>query len=210
MMEQKILNVSLKQFLKQGIREMSIQKLVESMGISTKTVYKYFKNKEDLLEQALYLHFEQQYQMLNGITTKQNAACLLLDLWHMALVNEEGVSNTFFRDLHYYYPKLGKKVENEIDQKFKQQFLLIIHRGIAEGTFRNSIVPEVAMESIFVLYTAIVRQERFNVFQLKPEDVLLNTIALTIRGLCTVEGIKILDAHVKSDDCNLTRYENTP
>jgi len=50
-MKKEILQTSLKQFLKHGIRQMSIQKLVEPLGISTKTVYKYFKNKEELLEE---------------------------------------------------------------------------------------------------------------------------------------------------------------
>ena len=63
-MKEEILQTSLKQFLKHGIREMSIQKLVEPMGISTKTVYKYFKNKEELLEEALHLHYAQQFQIL--------------------------------------------------------------------------------------------------------------------------------------------------
>ena len=47
-MKRKILQTSLEQFLKYGIRKMSVQKLVEPLPISTKTVYKHSKNKEDL------------------------------------------------------------------------------------------------------------------------------------------------------------------
>jgi len=49
-MKDEILQTALEQFLKYGIREMSIRKLIASLGISTKTVYKYYKNKEELLE----------------------------------------------------------------------------------------------------------------------------------------------------------------
>ena len=49
----KIVEVALEQFLKHGIRSMTIKKLIGPMGISTKTVYKYFSSKEDLLAECL-------------------------------------------------------------------------------------------------------------------------------------------------------------
>ena len=48
--KQKIIQGALQQFLTHGIRKMTMQKLVEAMGLSTKTVYKYFTDKEDLLQ----------------------------------------------------------------------------------------------------------------------------------------------------------------
>ena len=70
-MKEEILQTSLDQFLKYGIREMSIQKLIEPLGISTKTVYKYFKNKEELLEEALHLHFAGQYKLLEQLSADE-------------------------------------------------------------------------------------------------------------------------------------------
>ena len=42
-----IIEASLQQFLEHGIKQMTIQKLIEPLGLSTKTVYKYFADKED-------------------------------------------------------------------------------------------------------------------------------------------------------------------
>jgi len=44
-----IIEVSLQQFLKHGIKQTTIQKLIEPLRLSTKTFYKYFADKEDLL-----------------------------------------------------------------------------------------------------------------------------------------------------------------
>lgn len=77
-MKEEILRKSLKLFLKHGIRDMSNQKLVELLGISTKTIYKYFKNKEELLEEVLYLYHDKQYEMLINLPNEQNAVCLFL------------------------------------------------------------------------------------------------------------------------------------
>lgn len=88
---------------------MSVQKLIEPLGISTKTVYKYFKNKEELLEEALHLYHAQQYEMLENLSVDQNAATLFFDIWYKSIEIEYKVNKAFFHDLHYYYPELGKK-----------------------------------------------------------------------------------------------------
>jgi AcrR family transcriptional regulator len=196
--KEEILQKVLPLFLKHGIREMSNNNLVDSLGISTKTLYKYFKNKEELLEKVLHLYHGQQYEILENISTKQSAATLFFDLWNRALEIEYKVNKAFFYDLHYYYPEMGKKVEAAIAKKFKEQFMGIILQGMEEGGFRKDIIPEVVLESIFVLYTAIVRAQHFKRFRLSQHEILLNTIAHFIRGVCTEKGVEELDEHIQN------------
>ena len=197
-MKDEILQTSLKQFLKYGIREMSIQKLVEPLGISTKTVYKYFKNKEDLLEEALHLHYAQQYQMLQKLSADQKVVPLLLDIWHTAFEKEYKVTNTFFRDLNYYYPELERKIQTAMSVKFTKQFIEIVQKGMDGAVFQHTINPAVVLEGIYILYDAAVRTERYKPFRVSPFDLLLNTIVVYIRGFCTAKGIEELDEHIQT------------
>src|SRR6478609_8545498 len=116
-MKEEILQTSLKQFLKYGIREMSIQKLIEPLGISTKTMYKYFDNKEKLLEEAVVLYYVQQYNIMEDALKNQNAVTLLFDIWYTGIETECKVNKIFFHDLNYYYPELERKVEATISKK---------------------------------------------------------------------------------------------
>jgi AcrR family transcriptional regulator len=197
-MKSEIIQTSLQQFLKHGIREMSIQKLIEPLGISTKTVYKYFKNKEELLEEALNLYFSQRYETMTNYPVDQSGASLFFDVWRVAVETEHKVNKAFFQDLHYYYPELGKKIDRAVAKKFSEQFLLIIKKGINDGTFRQHIIAEVVLESIYVLYTAIIRIEHFKSFRLSQNELLLNTITPVIRGICTEKGVKELDEHIQN------------
>src|SRR3954469_12438987 len=192
-MKEKILQKCLKLFLKHGIREMSNQKLIEPLGISTKTLYKYFKNKEELLEEVLHLYHRKQYEILENLQVEQNAACLFFDVWQIAVETEYKVNKVFYEDLHYYYPELEKKVEKAISKKFEQFFLSIIHKGIEQGSFRKDILPEVALRSVLVLHRASVRTEQFKNFRLSAKDLLLNTTVNYVRGICTEKGILALD-----------------
>ncbi|WP_345159815.1 TetR/AcrR family transcriptional regulator [Pontibacter saemangeumensis] len=197
-MKEEILQQSLGLFLKHGIREMSNQKLVELLGISTKTLYRHFKNKEGLLEEVLHLYHGKQYEMLQRLPVEQNAACLFLDVWHIAVETEYKVNKVFYEDLHYYYPELEKKVNAAIGKKFEQFFLSILHRGIEQGDFRKDFLPDVTLKSGFVLLRAAVRTDEFKRLRLSAADLLLNTIGTYTRGLCTEKGTLALDEHIQA------------
>jgi AcrR family transcriptional regulator len=197
-MKDEILHSALRQFLESGIREMSIKKLIAPMGISTKTIYKYFKNKEELLEGVLDLHYNQQYQLLENQSADQNVVPLIIDIWYMAVEKEYSVNKVFFHDLHYYYPEVEKKTEATIGHKIWNQILQIIEKGIKEGLFKEIIYPEVVLEGVAVLYNSVVRTEHFKRFAVSPYEIWLNTLVHYIRGFCTKKGIKELDKHIKT------------
>lgn len=210
-MKEEILHTSLAQFLKYGVRQMSIQKLVAPLGISTKTVYKHFNSKEELLEEALRLHYRQQYDALEDLAVRQHPVRLLFDIWCIAIEREHKVNAVFFRDLHHYYPELERKIEITVAKSFSSQFIRIIQRGVKEGFLREGIHAQVTLEGIYVLYAAIARKEQFKRFGLAPYEVLLNTIATYIRGFCTAKGVRELDDYIRtyktSAGTNKTRKE---
>ena len=197
-MKEEILQTSLKQFLKYGIRQMSIQKLVEPLGISTKTVYKYFKNKEELLEEALNLYYAQHREIWKSQGAIESAVILFFDIWYTGIELEYNVNKSFFNDLHYYYPELLKKKEAELDKEYTKQFIQVIYKGIEQGVFQKHINPEIIFMGITVLYQAIVREEKFKRYKTSSQEIFSNTIVLYIRGLCTEQGIEALDNHMQT------------
>jgi AcrR family transcriptional regulator len=199
-MKNEILQTSLKQFLKYGIREMSIQKLIAPLGISTKTVYKYFKNKEELLAEALQLFYSQQYELFEDRAANQSAVILSFDIWYEGIELQYKVNKVFFQDLHYYYPALERKMDIINGKRFWKRFIQIIHTGIEEGVFRKDVNPEVVLEGIAVLYLAIVRKGQFKKFGVSPYEILLNTIAPCVRGICTEKGVRQLDKRIAAYD----------
>ena len=197
-MKNEILQASLDMCLQYGIRQMSIQKLVESLNISTKTVYRYYKNKEELLEAVLYRYHGEQYQLLENLPVGENAACRFFTIWQTAIDKEVKINKVFYEDLHYYYPELEQSVNAMIGPKFEQYFLSVIHQAMDEGAFRADILPPVALQSVLVLHQAVVRGGAFNGFGLSAQVLMIQTIGQYIRSLCTPSGLKTLDEHIQA------------
>jgi AcrR family transcriptional regulator len=197
-MKEKILKTALEQFFKYGIRDISIQELVMPLGISTKTIYKYFKNKEEILEEVLKLLYNQRYDYFKKLIDSQDSVTLLFDVWYFAVEKEFDVNNKFYHDLVYYYPELHRKSETELDRKFWDEFLKVFQRGIEKELLRDDILPEVAMEGISVLFANIARTNQFSRFNLSSFVIFCNTIVPFIRGFCTEKGRRQLEEHIQS------------
>jgi AcrR family transcriptional regulator len=193
----KILHTALEHFLKNGIREMAVQKLSASLKISTKTFYRYYRNKEELLEDVLRLFYDQQYQILEKLSSEIEVVPLFVDIWYHAVERGYNVNNRFFRDLHHYYPGLERKTEEEVGDKFWKKIRQIVLKGQKEGSFQSEINPDAALEGIAVLYEAAARTEKFAQYKLSPFEIFLNTIILLIKGFCTEKGIYELENYMK-------------
>ena len=198
MTEQKdrILQTCLRHFLRHGIRKMTNEKLVALLGISTKTLYKHFGDKEGLLEEVLHLYHDERYIALLQKPSDHGKAGLLLNIWISAVESEPKVSRLFYKDLNHYYPELAARVESSISKKFSDRFLQIIELGVNEGSFRKDINPKVVLEAIYALYVSLVRNRRYEGTGATSIDMILDTIGIYIRGFCTPKGMKELDVHI--------------
>ena len=192
-MKEEIIEISLQQFLKHGIRKMTVQKLIEPIGISTKTVYKYFNNKEELLKHCLVKHYSdlaRDFDMESS--ADMNPLITLFKLWYDAMELDFGVNHVFYHDLNYYYPQLQDSILHRFFKKNFSELEKLIQMGIKQGYFRSDIVPALIPEVISVLYSSITRTGQFKRYKLTPGVLMQNTIEAYLRGICTEKGLKEL------------------
>ena len=200
-MKDKIVEVSLERFLQHGIRSMTIKKLVEPLGISTKTVYKYFDSKEALLEECLLILYSGSFNEFNAILSgKDNPVTTLLMVFRGALSRDFGVNHTFYHDLNYYYPELQNAAIDKIRKNYGNLMLPLIENGVKEGYFSQHIIPEIVLKGISTLYTSITRSEEYKEYKGSPYELLKNLVEVFIRGICTEKGIKEIENNPYHND----------
>ena len=201
MVKGKIVEVSLERFLQHGIRSMTIKKLVEPLGISTKTVYKYFDSKEALLEECLLILYSGSFNEFNAILSgKDNPVITLLMVFRGALSRDFGVNHTFYHDLNYYYPELQNAAIDKIRKNYGNLMLPLIENGVKEGYFCQDIIPEIALKGISTLYTSITRSEEYKEYKGSPYELLKNLVEVFIRGMCTEKGLKEIENNPYHND----------
>jgi TetR/AcrR family transcriptional regulator, cholesterol catabolism regulator len=127
-------------FYKFGIRSVSMDDVSKELGISKKTLYCFFKNKEELIEKGLEIQqLATRISFLQISKTSENAIDSLLEVSKMVSQNMHTISPSFSYDLKKYYPEIRKKHKNlnttHIFEKIKENIVI----GINEGIYREDL-----------------------------------------------------------------------
>ena len=192
-MKEKIIETSLQEFLTHGIRKMTMQKLVLPLGISTKTLYKYFNNKEELLEECLKVHYKvSDKEMQNILEGSPNVVVSICRVYSKAIELDFGTNHLFYFDLNHYYPELQDKVIKQYSSGAFETLTALIDQGINEGYFLSYLKAPVVLETLTVLYTSITRYSVYDKFGLKRE-LINHTIAIYLRSICTDKGLQTIN-----------------
>ncbi|GAB4013352.1 TetR/AcrR family transcriptional regulator [Spirosoma migulaei] len=194
-MKETIIAVSLEQFLLHGIRKMTIQQLIAPLGLSTKTVYKYFINKEALLEECLNLHYTGILQQLEIFQAQKiNPILLLVQLYAKAIELDFKINPVFYYDLNHYYPDLQDKILKKNNKEFDSFLLGLIQNGKEQGYIRPTLASPLIAETLGILYRSLTRTDAFAKFELSPFEIAANTIDVYLRGICTEKGIQEINS----------------
>ncbi|MGG7034437.1 MAG: TetR/AcrR family transcriptional regulator [Flavobacterium sp.] len=190
-MKEKIITKARDLFLKVGFKTVTMDDIAKEMGISKKTIYRFFENKEVLIESCTQVSRNEVYEAIDYILSKKfNAIKESFQIKNTVteLFNSSGDSPAYQLKKHYpeIYNQILLKDSKLCDSYLKQN----IEKGIAEGLYRE----KVNTDSCTKFYTMLL----FNIkglTQSEAESQLLELEALEyhIRALATPKGIEELE-----------------
>lgn len=180
-------------FLKYGLRSTSMDDICSHLKISKKTLYQFFRNKDDVAEQV-FLHQRNSRSRKDLEELKQhNAIQIMLTIRDHIItsLNSRMPANLF--DLKKYHPDVYQRI-NDHDCSFIRNVLLeVINKGIREGYFRTDVNQEVQLY-LFIKQVAFLGEPEM-ISEIKyPLDIIISTIVENfIRCFATPQGTNELE-----------------
>lgn len=194
-MKAQIVEKTLKEFLEHGIRSMTMQKLASALGISTKTLYKFFADKEALLEACLTVHYSGIDQKIKDLVDAEpNPVDFICTIYAKSTALDFGANYLFYHDLNHYYPELQDKVITRNTGLIGELMTGALQLGIDEGYFLPGLKPLVVLTALTVLYASVTRFDTYKNFNLAPGELVKHTIDIYLRGICTDKGLAIINS----------------
>ena len=135
-----IIDTSVKLFLKSGIKRVTMDDIAHEMGISKKTIYLHFKDKEEIITTATQIYMERECEVMKAI--RKNATNAVEHLFNLSKMLRESISNmnvSVLKDMKRYYKKawaIYQKFERDV---FYKEIEASLKDGIKEGYFRKEI-----------------------------------------------------------------------
>ncbi len=182
-------------FFKKGIKEIKMDDIAHELGISKRTVYESFTDKEELLQESLkYIHKAMQEAGRQKIKeTSSNTLETLLTLYYIYFEMLKKANKKFFLDLKKYpkiieYQKAKEKLNNE---KFKRW----IQKGIKEGLFRDDANSDIILYILKRDIEYITVSNEFSNYSI--DELGRSFILFYLRGIATSKGQEIIENFIR-------------
>lgn len=140
---QTIIERTVELFFEYGIRNLNMDDISRSLGISKKTLYQYVKSKEDLIEKLFYYdEMKWDLEMSELKVNEMNAIEILVQV-SLKVFNEMGRFNPKLKfELKKYYEPIFQRFMVRKQDHIFTQISRNIEKGIAEGIYRADVNVE--------------------------------------------------------------------
>ena len=200
----RILSESLRLFMKNGIRSISMDDIAKELGMSKKTIYQYVANKTELIEMVLDFMREKESNIcIDGDISKMNAIDILLAVSKNVSRQMKDLNPINAYELQKYYPSIYRefilKKRDHVYTTLKQNF----EQGIAEGIYRNDLDIDLVARLYIQKLVDVHDPEFLSSVNFGFEKVFQVMFDNHIRGIANAEGLAYYEKQIKMLNYNI-------
>lgn len=195
-MKEKIIARATDLFMKLGFKSVTMDDIAGEMCISKKTIYKYFCNKEILIEESTAMvHTAIHYSIDTIVAKNHNAIEENFEIRKMFKEMFKSGDTSPIYQLKKHYPEIYDTVMsreiNECNTIFKQN----IQKGIEQGLYRKDIPTDTYVEFYYILIFSIngnISSEK------EAKEKELQALEYHTRAMATPDGIIELEKQLQN------------
>lgn len=189
-----ILEKSTEMFLNLGFKSVTMDDISSEMGMSKKTLYSFYKNKEELV---LAVTLSLYHHICGGIDsiceTSQNPIEELYDIKKMVMNTLKGDKTSPIHQLQRYYPGIHNKV-SAMQFEFMQDCVnKNLEIGMEKGLYRDDLNLEFVSRIYFVGIQGIKDVSLFPSSKFPVQELYDDYLNYHLRGIVTPAGRQILN-----------------
>lgn len=190
----RIITVATESFTANGIKSITMDDIAASLGISKRTLYEVFRDKESLLVECVLKEQNEMNAFLEEVhLNAKNVLEVILVCYQRSIEMFHKTNKRFFEDIKKY-PKAYRLMVNNRDRD-SDSTIEFFKMGVKQGIFRDdvnfAIVNLLVREQLDLLMnTDICKEYSF----LEVYESIMFTY---IRGISTERGAKVLEDFIK-------------
>ncbi len=198
----KIIQVSHDLYTRFGIRSITMDDVAKNLSISKKTIYQYFKDKNDLVVSVSKVHLDQERQEIYDIKTNtSNAIETLIEESLCMRRKMSDLNPSLIYDLQKYHHEAWNLYLESKEEVYVRSLEETLISGIEEGYFRKDINPRILAILRVEQIEMALNNQLYNRQMFDFKDVLIQLFDHFLNGLVSEKGRKLLkkyqQAHVE-------------
>lgn len=164
-------------FIENGAKSVTMDEIAKEFGISKKTLYQKYKNKEELLEEVLKYKLQEVIERLKYLDENiDNAVARMYCRDEEIDKVSHSNNNILIRQLLKYYPAIFHKHMLNFSTKFSEVLVHNIEKGRKQGLYREDFDPELYAKLFFQLVMSYESSPYFDVELIERENFMQETM----------------------------------
>ena len=181
-------------FLTKGFKSVTMDDLASSMGMSKKTIYTYFKTKNDLVNEVANYLFDIISTGIEHICAQNyNPIEELYTINDFVQKNLKNENSSPLYQLQKYYPKTHGELIKKQFEVAHNCILKNLKNGMDAGLYRNYLDIEFISRLYFVSITGIKNNDMFPNTTFPAHQTMITYLDYHIRGIATNNGVRTLE-----------------
>ncbi len=178
-----------------GIKSISMDDVSKELGISKKTLYKYFKDKDSMVHSIVESHvFENEKSILHIITSENNPINQFYKIAKHVINNPRKMNPAMINDLKKYHSASFALFETHQSTNILNHLKENIFSGQRLGLFRKQINAEVIAHVFAMVSFSVFENLTLNNLDISQNDIFMEVTQYHLRAIATDQGIIEIDS----------------
>lgn len=191
-----ILRETLALYKKMGIRAVTMDMIAEKLGISKRTLYEQFPNKNDLLNACLQLDMNEiKEKAIQELADSKNTIEKIVSFMFFHINTIKQYSPNFLYDLNKYYPELSCQKTDDFYSTMTNRIVDLIETGKKEKLIRTDINSEISAKLVLEQSKNINNETLFPIEKYSHSEVFEHIVITFIRGIATLKGYELIEKY---------------
>lgn len=186
-----------KMFAEIGVRKVRMDDVASALGMSKRTLYEMFVDKEELLLECMKVDQERKREYVTQVAvTANNVLEIVFCLYQYGMEEMKGVHPSMYRDIKKY-PKVCEYLNQRKAQstKHSEEFYKV---GVSQGLFRDDINFDIFQFLVDLSMGGFLNNDLL-MDRWSLTEVLDTVVRVNMRGICTEKGQRLLDDFLKRE-----------
>jgi AcrR family transcriptional regulator len=189
-LKEKVAQVAAVAFMQKGIKNVKMDDVAAELGISKRTLYELFSDKEELLLDVVKLHRKEMKNYMISVAEKAENVLEIIMSFYIRTTEDFQTTNILFFEEIKKYPQVTKFLE-EGRKENAVSAVAFYKKGVEQGIFREDVNYEIVQEMIHGQMDMLIHNDIRKTYSMV--EIFKTVVFMHLRGITTEKGLSIVD-----------------
>lgn len=182
-------------FMRYGFKSITMDDVARELGVSKKTLYQFFADKNDLVNQCVEHYLDNMNKLCCKVVENKDldAIGVMLQISEQmnAVIRQINPSSMF--DLKKYFKSAWDKLEADRRNFIKRVIQDNIVFGIKKGLYRKDLDADIVSRIYIYLAGFLTNPDNYDKEEMDIKVMHLEIVKYHLRSICTAKGLDLLE-----------------